>query len=201
MSAPTEAEEHRRKIDEPLHESDDVQGPENAANSSVSPTAEATEHVLTSSEGEVVPVITLASSGKDVAEGCQEPNVVSEPNAEKEQGRTQTAETATSSGLHKENDCTLLDKDKMKEEVVSGEIESEPEAIIDGDEALELGSGALVPIVPAIIEPQNGHQQRGRPFVKGHSGNPLGRPKGSRNRTTLAVQAFIEGDVEAILRR
>jgi hypothetical protein len=29
--------------------------------------------------------------------------------------------------------------------------------------------------------------QRGKPFAKGQSGNPLGRPNGSRNRVTLAI--------------
>ncbi|HET7447926.1 MAG TPA: DUF5681 domain-containing protein [Methyloceanibacter sp.] len=30
-------------------------------------------------------------------------------------------------------------------------------------------------------------QQIGRPFEPGQSGNPAGRPKGSRNKATLAV--------------
>ncbi len=44
-------------------------------------------------------------------------------------------------------------------------------------------------------------EQRGRPFQPGVSGNPGGRPAGSRNRATLAVQALLEGDAEAITRR
>ena len=43
-------------------------------------------------------------------------------------------------------------------------------------------------------------QTRGR-FLAGESGNPAGRPKGARNRTTMAVQALLEGDAPAVARR
>lgn len=42
---------------------------------------------------------------------------------------------------------------------------------------------------------------RGRPFLRGSSGNPTGRPRGSRNATTLAVEALLDGEAEAITRR
>lgn len=42
---------------------------------------------------------------------------------------------------------------------------------------------------------------RGRPFEEGQSGNPAGRPKGARNRTTLAMQALLEGEAEALTRK
>jgi len=38
-------------------------------------------------------------------------------------------------------------------------------------------------------------------FQKGQSGNPAGRPKGSRHKTTLAVEALLEGEGEAITRK
>jgi hypothetical protein len=38
-------------------------------------------------------------------------------------------------------------------------------------------------------------------FVKGESGNPAGRPLGSKNRQTLLEQALLEGEGEAIMRR
>jgi len=44
-------------------------------------------------------------------------------------------------------------------------------------------------------------KQRGRPFEPGKSGNPNGRPKGSRNKTTLAIEALLEGESEAITRK
>ena len=37
-------------------------------------------------------------------------------------------------------------------------------------------------------------------FKKGQSGNPNGRPKGSRNRATLLAIAAIEGELDAIVR-
>jgi hypothetical protein len=41
----------------------------------------------------------------------------------------------------------------------------------------------------------------GRPFPKGRSGNPAGRPPGSRNRATLAAEVLLEGEAEALTRR
>ena len=38
-------------------------------------------------------------------------------------------------------------------------------------------------------------------FRKGQSGNPNGRPKGSRNQATLAAEALLDGEVEAITRK
>jgi len=39
------------------------------------------------------------------------------------------------------------------------------------------------------------------PFKKGQSGNLKGRPKGERNKTTLAVEALLDGEAEAITRK
>ena len=44
-------------------------------------------------------------------------------------------------------------------------------------------------------------KQRGRPFGTGTSGNPAGRPKGARNRTTIAVEEILDGEAEAITRK
>ena len=43
-------------------------------------------------------------------------------------------------------------------------------------------------------------QVRGKPFPKGQSGNPSGRPLGSRNKTALLVEALMEGESEAVSR-
>lgn len=41
----------------------------------------------------------------------------------------------------------------------------------------------------------------GKPFKEGRSGNPAGRPKGALNRTTLAMQALLDGEAEALTRK
>lgn len=44
-------------------------------------------------------------------------------------------------------------------------------------------------------------KQRGKPFRKGQSGNPAGKPKGARNRTTLAAEALLDGEADALTRK
>ena len=43
--------------------------------------------------------------------------------------------------------------------------------------------------------------QRGKPFKKGRSGNPKGKPRGARNRATLAIESLFEGEAEALTRK
>ena len=44
-------------------------------------------------------------------------------------------------------------------------------------------------------------KQRGRPFPKGVSGNPRGKPPGTRNRYVLAAEALLEGESEKLTRK
>jgi len=44
-------------------------------------------------------------------------------------------------------------------------------------------------------------KQRGRPFRKGSSGNPSGKAKGTRHKATMAVEALLEGEAEALTRK
>ena len=39
------------------------------------------------------------------------------------------------------------------------------------------------------------------PFVKGQSGNPAGRPRGSRNKKTLMLEALLDDESETLMRR
>lgn len=48
---------------------------------------------------------------------------------------------------------------------------------------------------------RNQSQEKPWQFQPGHSGNPAGKPKGARHKTTLAVQALLEGEAEAITRK
>jgi len=43
-------------------------------------------------------------------------------------------------------------------------------------------------------------KQRGWSFTKGQSGNPAGKPKGFRNRSTLAVESLLDGEAEQLTR-
>ncbi len=38
-------------------------------------------------------------------------------------------------------------------------------------------------------------------FPKGRSGNPKGRPKGAKNKATLAAQALLDGEAEGLTRK
>ncbi|MDR3640769.1 MAG: DUF5681 domain-containing protein [Humidesulfovibrio sp.] len=44
-------------------------------------------------------------------------------------------------------------------------------------------------------------KQRGRPFPKGVSGNPAGKPVGTRHKATRAALALLEGEGEALTRK
>ena len=42
-------------------------------------------------------------------------------------------------------------------------------------------------------------KQRGKPFPKGRSGNPSGKPKGARHKTTLLAEKLMQDDAENIV--
>ena len=44
-------------------------------------------------------------------------------------------------------------------------------------------------------------KQRGRPFQKGQSGNPGGRPRGSRHKVSVAVEELLDGEAEKLTRK
>ena len=39
------------------------------------------------------------------------------------------------------------------------------------------------------------------PFKPGQSGNPAGRPKGARHKTTIAIEALLDGEADALTRK
>jgi hypothetical protein len=44
-------------------------------------------------------------------------------------------------------------------------------------------------------------RSKGRPFQPGQSGNPAGRPPGARHKVTLAIEALLDGEAEALTRK
>jgi len=44
-------------------------------------------------------------------------------------------------------------------------------------------------------------KQPGKPFTPGVSGNPAGRPKGARNKSTLALETLLDGQAEALTQK
>lgn len=44
-------------------------------------------------------------------------------------------------------------------------------------------------------------KQRGRQFKPGESGNPAGKPKGTRNRFTIAAEMLLDGEAQTLTRK
>src|SRR5262249_55444794 len=64
-----------------------------------------------------------------------------------------------------------------------------------GERSPELAEGCC-PVAVAAPE-----RVRGRPFPPGVSGNPAGRLPGPRNRATMAAEALLDGEAEALTRK
>jgi hypothetical protein len=52
-----------------------------------------------------------------------------------------------------------------------------------------------------MIDPENSAEKQGGRFQKGQSGNPSGKPLGTRNKATRAMEALLDGESEAITRK
>jgi hypothetical protein len=52
-----------------------------------------------------------------------------------------------------------------------------------------------------MVPDDTGEKQAGRQFQPGQSGNPNGRPKGSRNAATLALESLLDGEAAALTRK
>ena len=51
------------------------------------------------------------------------------------------------------------------------------------------------------MSPESSLNLQGGRFQKGQSGNPKGKPKGTRNRTTIIAQTLLEGQAEALVKK
>ncbi len=48
---------------------------------------------------------------------------------------------------------------------------------------------------------ENAGKKQDTRFKRGQSGNPAGKPKGTRNKATLAVEALLDGEAEVLTRK
>ena len=55
--------------------------------------------------------------------------------------------------------------------------------------------------IPLQKTAKTAKRARGRPFPKGQSGNPAGRPRGSSNRATGAAEMLLDGEATALTRK
>src|SRR5208337_1408975 len=51
------------------------------------------------------------------------------------------------------------------------------------------------------MSPESSLNLQGGRFQKGQSGNPQGKPKGTRNATTIVAQNLLDGEAEALVRK
>jgi len=51
------------------------------------------------------------------------------------------------------------------------------------------------------VAEKSASKQRGRPFKPGQSGNPSGKPKGTRHRATQLAQELLDGQAEALVQK
>jgi hypothetical protein len=49
--------------------------------------------------------------------------------------------------------------------------------------------------------PETTERKQAMKFQPGQSGNPTGRPKGARHKTTLAIESLLDGEAQALTRK
>jgi hypothetical protein len=54
---------------------------------------------------------------------------------------------------------------------------------------------------PSGDAPGSGERESNGRFAPGFSGNPNGRPKGARNKTTMMVEALVDGEADLLTRK
>ena len=92
----------------------------------------------------------------------------------------------------------------MKRETAEGPVRSgkerAPARVSLPDRGRPKILNARAPRRSVLADNTAGSQQpRGRPFKKGESGNPAGRPKGTRNRASAMLETIAEDDLWAIV--
>ena len=59
----------------------------------------------------------------------------------------------------------------------------------------------MLPDLTLIKQQKQPGRGRGRPFTKGQSGNPAGRPRGCRDKGNRAAESYLDSHSEALLQR
>jgi Family of unknown function (DUF5681) len=57
------------------------------------------------------------------------------------------------------------------------------------------------PMQSEAAQPENAGRNPDGTFAKGSSANPAGKPKGARHKATLAMEAMLDGEADAITRK
>jgi hypothetical protein len=71
--------------------------------------------------------------------------------------------------------------------------------LVDQSTGVEGGGGSASD--DGIMSENTERKQGSSQFHPGQSGNPAGRPKGSRNRATLALETLLDGQAEALTQK
>jgi hypothetical protein len=82
------------------------------------------------------------------------------------------------------------------------EMEIRKEEKMDSDRRTAHGAGMEAKLDVGDTPAREAMQKaRGRPFERGRSGNPNGRPKGHRNKATMAIEELLDGEAERLTRK
>ena len=71
--------------------------------------------------------------------------------------------------------------------------------LVDQSTGVEGGDGSASCNI--IMSENTERKQGGSQFPPGQSGNPAGRPKGARNKATLALETLLDGQAEALTQK
>lgn len=89
---------------------------------------------------------------------------------------------------------------KQKHTQATSKTATSPAIIDTATEAKSTGAGHFPAAVPPAVNTAK-KQRRGRPFSSGVSGNPAGRPRGSRNQATIIAESLIDGQAEKLVQK
>jgi Family of unknown function (DUF5681) len=91
---------------------------------------------------------------------------------------------------------------RTRRDRIQTEMEIRKEEKVDADRRTDNGAGMEATPDGGDPPPREAPPEaRGRPFERGKSGNPNGRPKGHRNKATMAIEELLDGEAERLARK